>query len=403
MTMTTLTVRRPKLYPAQREIEREARRFNVLACGRRWGKTTYGVRRLMRLACNDGMPVAYFAPTYGMVTEVWREYIRRLRPVTVRMNASQHRLELITGGVLDMWSLDSPDAARGRKYAQVVIDEAAMIPDLLETFNMVIRPTLADYSGGADFYSTPRGFNDFFTLYTRGDPKNADRSPEWAAWQQPTSSNPFIAPSEIEAMRAELTSLQYSQEVLAEFVNLEGGLFKREWFTDHACDAPGDVREWVRFWDLAVQVKSTSDYTVGAKVGLRADGSLVIADVVRGRWEWPEARKIITSTAKTDGPACRIGVEAVAFQAAGVQELQRDPALFRYVIRAAHPDKDKYTRALPWAARAEAGLVHMVRSPWNDAFLAELSDFPQGGHDDQVDAVSGAVDLLAGRKVVRAA
>jgi predicted phage terminase large subunit-like protein len=395
--MQTLTLTLPKLYPAQGAIASAARRFNVLACGRRWGKTTYGQERLIEPALR-GKPVAYFAPTYGMVTEVWREYVRMLRPVAARLNASDHRIELITGGVLDMWSLDSPDAARGRKYAQVAIDEAALIKDLHETFNMVIRPTLADYAGGADFYSTPRGYNDFYTFWQRGQDANA---PEWASWQQPTSNNPFIAPSEIDAMRAEMTSLQFSQEVLAQFVNLEGGLFRREWL--QGVDSPGDVREWVRYWDLAVSVKTTSDYTVGAKVGLRADGSLVIADVVRGRWEWPEARKIITSTAQTDGPACRIGIEAVAFQAAGVQELQRDPALLRYLVRAVHPDKDKYTRALPWAARAEAGLVSLVRAPWNAAFLAELSDFPQGTHDDQVDAVSGAVDLLAGRKVVRAA
>ena len=345
-----------------------------------------------------GQPVAYFAPTYGMVTEVWREYTRVLRPVTARTNASEHRLELITGGVLDMWSLDSPDAARGRKYAQVVIDEAAMIPDLLDTFHMVIRPTLADYSGGADFYSTPRGYNDFHTLWQRGqDPAAA----EWASWQQPTAANPSIPPAEIAAMRAEMTSLQYAQEVLAEFVNLEGGLFRREWFA--GVGTAGDVREWVRFWDLAVSTKQTSDYTVGAKVGCRADGSLVIADLVRGRWEWPAARAVIAQTATLDGPACRIGIEAVAFQAAGVQELQRDPALGRHLIRPVHPDKDKYTRALPWAARAEAGLVSLVRAPWNDAFLAELSDFPQGGHDDQVDAVSGAMDLLSGRREIRAA
>ena len=117
----------------------------MLACGRRWGKTTFGEDRLIGPAL-DGSPVAYFAPTYGMVTEVWREYTRILRPVTARTNASEHRLELITGGVLDMWSLDSPDAARGRKYARVVIDEAAMIPDLLNTFHLVIRPTLEKLS-----------------------------------------------------------------------------------------------------------------------------------------------------------------------------------------------------------------------------------------------------------------
>ena len=365
----------------------------MLACGRRWGKTTFGEDRLIGPAL-DGSPVAYFAPTYGMVTEVWREYTRILRPVTARTNASEHRLELITGGVLDMWSLDSPDAARGRKYARVVIDEAAMIPDLLNTFHLVIRPTLADYAGEADFYSTPRGFNDFHTLWQWGDPKNEARRPEWASWQQPTAANPYIPPAEIDAMRAEMTSLQYSQEVLAQFVNLEGGPFRADWFPAVE-QRPADVRQWVRFWDLATSTRQTADYTSGALVGYRADNTLCIADMARNRWEWPAAREAIVQQALTDGRRTWIGVETVAFQLAAVQDLRRDPRLQGYTIRAVTPDKDKLARALPWAAHAEAGLARIVRGAWNQPFLAEISEFPQGEHDDQVDAVSGAVDLLA--------
>lgn len=389
MSTKTLRLRLRRLYPAQQEIARNARRFNVLACGRRWGKTTYGIERLITPAL-DGAPVAYFAPTYGMVTEVWREYVRLLRPVAGRMNASDHRIELVTGGVLDMWSLDSPDAARGRKYARIVVDEAAMVPNLVETFNLVLRPTLADYSGGADFYSTPRGFNDFYTLFQRGQ----DGTPDWASWQQPTAMNPYIPPSEIDAMRAEMTSLQYSQEVLAQFVNLEGGLFRREWF--RVLDTrPADVPRWVRFWDLATSVKQTADYTSGALLGQRSTGALVVGDMVHGRWEWPDTRRVIIQTAHADGKSVPIGVEAAAFQLAAVQDLQRDPALVGYTIRPVTPDKDKQARAMPWASRAEAGLVELVRGPWLTGFLNELSDFPQGEHDDQVDAVSGAVQLLA--------
>jgi predicted phage terminase large subunit-like protein len=362
----------------------------VLACGRRWGKTTYGQERLMRPAL-DGLPVAYFAPTYGMMTEVWRDYTRLLHPVTSRTNGSEHRLELITGGVLDMWSLDSPDAARGRKYAQVVIDEAAMIPALLDTFHMVIRPTLADYSGGADFYSTPRGYNDFHTLWQRGQDAT---NPEWASWQQPTAANPYIPPSEIAAMQAEMTSLQFSQEVLAQFVNLEGGPFRADWFPVVA-QRPADVRQWVRFWDLATSTKQTADYTSGALVGYRPDNTLCIADIVRARWEWPAAREAMVQQALADGRRTWIGVETVAFQLAAVQDLRRDPRLAGYTIRAVTPDKDKLSRALPWAAAAEAGLARIVQGAWNAAFLAEVSEFPQGAHDDQVDGVSGAVDLLA--------
>src|SRR6478672_6356168 len=223
---TTLTLTLPRPHSGQRAVLASPARWRVACMGRRWGKSALAINRLVGPAL-EGYPVAYFSPTYGMLTEIWREFARILRPVLRRTNAQEHRMELVTGGVLDMWSLDTPDVARGRKYRRLAVDEAAMVPRLLETFNLVLRPTLADYTGDADFYSTPRGFNDFHTLYQRGqDPAD----PEWASWQRPTSDNPFIPPGEIAAMAREMTSLQYSQEIEAAFVNLEGGLFRREWF-----------------------------------------------------------------------------------------------------------------------------------------------------------------------------
>lgn len=392
--MTTLTLTLPRLHPAQAAIDRQAMRFNVLCCGRRFGKDIWQFHRHVRPLL-AGRPTAWFSPTYKMLAETWRSAVHLLGPVVARQNAAEHRLELITGGVFEMWSLDSPDVARGRRYAHLNVNEAAMVPNLVDTWHLVLRPTLADYAGSADFGSTPRGYNDFHLLYQQG--QAADK-PEWASFHHPTADNPFIPPAEIAAMRADMTALQYSQEVLAEFVNLDGGLFKREWFPE--LDArPADVTAWVRFWDLAVSTKQGADYTVGALVGLRAGGGLVVADVVRGRWEWPDARRVIARTAALDPPGTVIGVEQVAFQLAGIQELLRDPALLGQVIRPVVPDKDKYARALPWASRAEAGTVAVVRGPWLLAWYAELSDFPQGQHDDQVDAVSGAVGLL-GRAVL---
>lgn len=176
----------------------------------------------------------------------------------------------------------------------------------------------------------------------------------------------------------------------------EGVLFKREWF--RIIDAaPAGVR-WCRFWDLATSAKETGDFTAGPKVGVDDSGNLYIADMVHGRWEWPDARRIITQTAQMDGPGVMVGVEQVAFQLAAIQELWRDPALIGHVIHASRPDKDKIARAQPWVARAERGRVYLVRGAWNGAFLNEATSFPVGAHDDQVDAVSGALSLLAQRQ-----
>ena len=51
------------------------------------------------------------------------------------------------------------------------------------------------------------------------------------------------------------------------------------------------------------------------------------------------------------------------------------------------------TRALPWIALAEEGRVFLVRGPWIPEFLDEAAAFPTGTHDDQIDAVSIAVQM----------
>jgi phage terminase large subunit-like protein len=211
-----------ELHAAQERIVTESRRWNVLACGRRFGKTTLGIN-LDAYPALEGYPVGWYSPTHKMLTEVWREMVIALRPVTSRKDASEHRLELITGGVIDMWSLDSPDSSRGRKYKRVVVDEAAMVKNFQEAWQAVIRPTLTDYQGDAYWLSTPRGMNYFKQGFDNGQDKTMT---EWASWHMPTSSNPFISKSEIEAARLELPEMTFRQEYLAEFLQNEGAVFR---------------------------------------------------------------------------------------------------------------------------------------------------------------------------------
>lgn len=221
--MSTVHLSLPKLHPAQARVKSEARRFNVLCAGRRIGKSVLSRDRLITPALL-GKPTAYFCPTYKMLADYWRETVAALFPILDKSNVQEKRLQLITGGVIDMWSLDEPNAARGRKYAHVAIDEAAMIARLEEAWQEVIRPTLADYRGSADFYSTPKGHNFFWQLWQRGqDPEQGD----WASWQMPTSANPYIDPAEIEAARRELPERTFEQEFLATFTDDGGGVFRK--------------------------------------------------------------------------------------------------------------------------------------------------------------------------------
>jgi hypothetical protein len=212
----------PKLHTAQYAIKHSAARYHVICAGRRMGKSTLGLDAVINVALS-GKPAAWFSPTYKMLADVWRDAKRLLQPVTLRVNEQEKRIELLTRGVIDFWSLDNPDAARGRKYALAVIDEAAMVPALAEAWQEAIRPTLTDYQGGAWFLSTPKGRNFFWQLWQRG---MDDAKGEWQSWQMPTSANPFIAESEIAAAKDELPERVFQQEYLAQFLEDSGSVFR---------------------------------------------------------------------------------------------------------------------------------------------------------------------------------
>src|SRR5262245_48522443 len=148
MSNKTIGLNLPALYPVQARVIQEATRFNVVCCGRRWGKTVLGMDRLIHTTL-QGKPAAWFSPTTKLMADAWRTVRSGLSPITLEKSEQEKRLELIGGGIIEFWSLDSPDSGRGRKYALVVIDEAAMFADLEEAWQQAIRPTLTDLQGSA--------------------------------------------------------------------------------------------------------------------------------------------------------------------------------------------------------------------------------------------------------------
>jgi predicted phage terminase large subunit-like protein len=127
------------------------------------------------------------------------------------------------------------------------------------------------------------------------------------------------------------------------------------------------------------------------------DGTIVVANVVRGRWEWPAAVRMIADTARMDGPQVSQGVEVVGAQVGALQTLMADPLLAGLTFTPLQVHADKVTRALPVIARAEQGKLAIMRGGWNREFLDELSAFPETTHDDCVDSLSAAFTMLSAR------
>lgn len=151
--------------------------------------------------------------------------------------------------------------------------------------------------------------------------------------------------------------------------------------------------EVVRAWDFAASARigtNRPDWTVGVKMQRDEFGRWTILDVVRFQGEPEKVELELVRTARADGPNVR-------------HSLPQDPAssgksivshyirlLAGYKARSDLERGDKSMRAMPFATQVNGGNVTLLKGKWNDAFVDELSLFPGGRNDDQVDAASRA-------------
>jgi hypothetical protein len=170
-----------------------------------------------------GYPCGWFSPSYKFLAAVWRTLEELLQGIA-EPNKTDRTFTFPCGGLLECWSLDSGDAGRSRAYKVLVVDECALVPNLMDVWQRSLRPTLSDYRGTAWFLSTPKSASDSFAqLFAKGEDPD---QPEWKSWRLPTSANPYIHPDEIESARQDLSELAFRQEYLAEFVSWEGSVFR---------------------------------------------------------------------------------------------------------------------------------------------------------------------------------
>jgi len=163
-------------------------------------------------------------------------------------------------------------------------------------------------------------------------------------------------------------------------------------------DAPIDPIRTIRAWDFAsTEANGTNDpdYTVGLKLGITSQNQLVVLDVARFRAGSNEVNEQLRNTARRDGGQTIIAIPQDPGQAGAAQIAFLTRDLVGYKVISSTETGPKTFRARAAAAQIEAGNLAIVRAAWNDVFLSELNIFPGGGKDDQVDALSRAVNTIA--------
>lgn len=176
----------------------------------------------------------------------------------------------------------------------------------------------------------------------------------------------------------------------------EGGKFNREDFNVIDTHEMERSVKAVRYWDLAATEPSATntdpDYTVGLRLDKDAAGKFTIRDIVRGRWSEDVVERKVRQTATEDGRGVDVYIEQEP-GASGKSLLgyYKRQVLQGYVCYSGLVNSgNKEVRSRPAAAAVANGLVSIVRGENLIPFLDEASMFPNGEHDDCVDAFSGA-------------
>jgi hypothetical protein len=277
-------------HPKQLEFHNCKARFRILASGRRWGKTKAGANEFIRMITDapDNSVGFCVAPTFWHTEKQWKEILYYCpKEIVQEINLSKHRITLIGNRQIYFKSADAEGSMRGEAVKVLWVDEHNQIKE--DRWTMELRPSLMDTYGRAIFTGTPCGKNWGFQLFTRGqDPTQTD----YKSFAYSSYTNPYLNPKEIDEFKRDMPELAYRQEIMAEFLDDVGSVFRGvENIVQGSLEEPQSNKQYVAGADLAKLV----DYTVTAILDL--NGHLCAFDRY-DKIEWPLIRARVGNTAR---------------------------------------------------------------------------------------------------------
>ncbi len=197
----------------------------------------------------------------------------------------------------------------------------------------------------------------------------------------------------LEQKRIEMGDYAFAMQYLQEIVPKSGSFFDvSKLLIVNSLDEKEIIRT-VRYWDKA-GTHLGGAYTVGVKMAMLKNRTYAVLDVVRGQWEASEREKIIRQVAELDGQQVTVFIEQEPGSGGKESAESTIRNLAGYRCYADRPSGDKISRADTLAVQLNSGNVSMLRAEWNTEFRRELEFFPYGKFKDQVDATSGAFNML---------
>lgn len=266
----------------QREIHQKFKRFSVLVCHRRFGKTYLAINSLidaaMRFAGNDGR-FGYIAPFLKQAKQVSWDYLKRfaLSIPGTRANESELSIDFPNGSRIRLYGSDNGEALRGLYFDGIVMDEVAdMRP---ETWPEIVRASLSDRKGWCVFIGTPKGLNQFHDLYQHA---LQDTSGKWYAGMYRVDETDILDPEELKMARDTMTDSQYRQEFLCDFTaSVENALITIDRVSGavNKTQTKGDIQGAARILGVDVARFGDDRSVIQRREGLVAYEPIVFQDI----------------------------------------------------------------------------------------------------------------------------
>jgi predicted phage terminase large subunit-like protein len=194
-------------------------------------------------------------------------------------------------------------------------------------------------------------------------------------------------------------SSQYQQEPTAK----GGSLFKAEWWRYYT-SLPYDIEKFIITGDTAQKIKEHNDYSV-FQLWAMAQNKIYLVDQIRGKWLSPQLREVaiaFINRSKLAHP--QLYAAYIEDKASGTDLIQSLPLMTNVPIIPIPRNVDKVTRAFDASPYIQSGMVLLpTGAAFTEIFTAEASSFNAEMthlHDDQVDAMMDAVQILLGASEV---
>lgn len=332
-------------------------------------------------------------------------------------------------------------SATGERADVVVVDDPHSVDqaesdaerrNAVEWFNGTMSTRLNDLSTGHKIVIQQRLHEADLTgdLLTKGDFEllclPAEFEPErrcttFIGWSDPrVEAGELLWPQKVstanlEKLKSSLGEYRYSGQYQQRPAPAEGGIFKRSWWrywrpahmdlppvpvrmpdgrvlNIQAVPVPAEFDTIIQSWDMSFKDKATSDYVVGQVWGAKGSDRFLL-DQRRARMDMPATKEAVRALSVRWPRAAAKLVEDKANGPAVIQELKHDIGGLIEVT----PEGGKIARAHAVSPLAESGnvyLPHPAWALWVEGLIEEAAAFPNSRHDDQVDALTQALNRL---------